>query len=276
MTPPDLLSLVITVRPAEPISVPGYLGRAAHALLLRWLHETDPTLARQWHDADGPKPFTCSPLIGEGRMGRDGVRRLTPERTYWLRLTSLDPAISAALLARQAQPPVSIELDRVPLAVESVTVDPDEHPWAATAKYEDIAAPYLLARQDAPRRVRLRFTSPVTFRQRELNVPLPLPGLVFGGLADRWNAFSPVAIGPEVRRYAEECVALSSFTLRSRGMPIKNGGLQIGAVGEAGYVAVTFDRYWMSALGLLADFALFAGVGRMTTSGLGQARRVER
>lgn len=275
MTTPDLLSLVITVRPSEPASVPGHLGRAAHALLLRWLDATDPALARHWHDADGPKPFTCSSLIGGGRLDRDGFRRLMPDRTYWLRFTSLDPAISAALLARCAQPPASVELDRVTLPVESVTADPAAHPWAATERYEDIAAPYLLARQEAPRRVRLRFTSPVTFRQRELNVPLPLPGLVFGGLADRWNAFSSVAIGPEARRYAEECVALSSFTLRSRGMPIKDGGLQIGAVGEAGYVAVTFDRYWMSTLSLLADFAFYAGIGRLTAMGLGQARRVE-
>lgn len=276
MTPPDLVSLVVTIRPSEPVSAPGYLGRAAHALLLRWLDETDPALARQWHDADGFKPFTCSSLIGGGRMERDGLRRLTPERTYWLRLTSLDPAISAALLTRAEQPPASIELDRVALPVESVTADPAMHPWAATARYEDLAAPHLLARQEPPRRVRLRFTAPVTFRQRELNVPLPLPGLVFGGLADRWNAFSPVAIGPEVRRYAEECVALSSFALRSRALPVQEGGVQVGAVGEAGYVAVRYDRYWMSALGLLADFALYAGIGRLTTMGLGQARRVER
>ncbi len=39
--------------------------------------------------------------------------------------------------------------------------------------------------------------------------------------------------------------------------------------GQASYVAVTYDRYWMSLLGLLADFAFFAGVGRLTTVGLG-------
>src|SRR5690606_12601091 len=119
MTTPDLVSLVVTVRPSEPVSVPGYLGRAVHALLLRWLDETDPALARQWHDADGPKPYTCSSLIGSGRMARDGSRQLAPERTYWLRLTALDQNISAALLARQDNPPASIELDRQALSVES-------------------------------------------------------------------------------------------------------------------------------------------------------------
>ena len=271
----DLVSLVLTVRPAEPATTPGHLGRAAHALLLRWLDEHDPALARRWHEADGPKPFTCSTLIGGQRI-EDNARALSPAQTYWLRMTALDPAIAGVLLARAAQPPDAVELDYLRLPVESATVDPAVHPWAGTATYEDLARPYLLAREQSPRRVALRFASPVTFRQNGLNVPLPLPDLVFGGLADRWNAFSPIALAPEVRRYAASCVALSGFRLASRGLPHKDGGVQIGAVGRARYVAVQYDRYWMAALGLLADFALYAGVGRLTSMGLGQTRRSER
>lgn len=275
MTTPDLVSLVLTLRPAEPLTAPGHLGRAAHALLLRWLDEHDPALARLWHDADGPKPFTCSTLIGGQRID-DNLRTLLPEQTYWLRFTALDPAVAAVLLARCADPPAAVELDHLRLPVASATVDPAAHPWAGTATFEDLARPYLLTREQSPRRITLRFASPVTFRQDGLNVPLPLPDLVFGGLADRWNAFSPIAIAPEVRRYGAACVALSGFRLESRAVPHKDGSLQIGAVGRARYMAVQYDRYWMAALGLLADFALYAGVGRLTTTGLGQARRVER
>lgn len=275
MTTPELVSLVLTVRPAEAATTPGHLGRAAHALLLRWLDEHDPALARHWHEADGPKPFTCSTLVGGQRID-DNARALSPEQTYWLRMTAFDPAIAEVLLARCADPPAAIELDHLRLSVESATVDPAAHPWAGTATFESLAQPYLLAREQSPRRVELRFASPVTFRQNGLNVPLPLPDLVFGGLADRWNAFSPIAIAPEVRRYAASCVALSSFRLVSRGLPHKDGGVQIGAVGRTRYVAVQYDRYWMGLLGLLADFALYAGVGRLTTMGYGQARRVER
>jgi CRISPR-associated endoribonuclease Cas6 len=149
------------------------------------------------------------------------------------------------------------------------------HSWAGTATFEQIAAPYLLARQEAPRRLKLMFTSPVTFHQRDKNMPVPLPELTFGGLADRWNAFSPIAISPEVRRYCEECVALHNFRLRSRAVPMKDGGLQVGAVGEAGYVSIRYDRYWMGVIGMLADFTFYAGVGRMTVAGLGQSRRIQ-
>jgi CRISPR-associated endoribonuclease Cas6 len=270
----ELVSLVIIVRPAEALTLPGHLGRAAYALLLRWLDEVDPALAQHWHSEEGPKPFTCSSLVGAKHI-KSNALSLIPERMYWLRLTSLDPAVSAALIARQAQPPASIELDSVALKVESLTTDPAQHPWAGLATYEQIAAPYLLARQEAPRRIKMNFTSPTAFHQRGMNMPVPLPELVFGGLADRWNAFSPIAISSEVRRYCEECVALNNFKLRSRAVPMKENSLQIGAVGETSYVAVSYDRYWMGVLGLLADFAFYAGVGRMTATGMGQARRLD-
>ncbi len=268
----DLVSFVVTLRPVQSVTVPGYLGRAAHALLLRWLSEHDPALAQQWHDMDGPKPFTCSTLIGATRTGLN-VRQVTPNVTYWLRLTSLDPTVSALLLAVRDAPPHTVELDGILFEVIGATTDPAAHPWAGEGTYEQIAAPYLLARQPGPRRLTLSFASPTTFRQREMNMPLPLPDLVFGGLVECWNAFSPVAISPEVRRYAAECVAINRFELRSRSVPLKDGALQIGVTGHARYVAVTYDRYWTSLLGLLADFAFFAGVGRLTTVGLGQCRR---
>jgi CRISPR-associated endoribonuclease Cas6 len=270
----ELVSLMLALRPAQPVTVPAHLGRAAHALLLRWLNEADPALAQRWHDADGPKPFTCSSLVGMGGMQTNGQRALKPDQTYWLRLTSLDAAVSARLLAVRDDPPPTVELDGVTLQVTGATTDPAAHLWAGVSTYEQLAAPYLLARQPGPRRLTLSFVSPTTFRQREINMPLPLPDLVFGGLAERWNAFSPVAISPEVRRYAAECVGLSQFELRSRSVPLKEGALQVGVTGRARYVAVTYDRYWASLLGLLADFAFFAGVGRLTTVGLGQCRRL--
>ena len=269
----DLLSLVVTVRPVEAATLPGHLGRAVYALLMRWLDESDPALARHWHDADGHKPFACSTLVGARRDGQNR-RAVSPEKPYWFRLTSLDAAVSAVLRERLTRPPDVAELDGVAFRVETVTADPEVHPWAGTASYEDLAAPYLLARQQAPRRVRLSFVSPTTFRQNGINMPLPLPDLVFGGLADRWNAFSPVAISPEMRQFCESAVALNRYHFRSRAVPGKAGGLSIGAVGEARYVVVRFDRYWAGLLGLLADYAFFAGVGRATTTGMGQARRL--
>ncbi len=79
-----------------------------------------------------------------------------------------------------------------------------------------------------------------------------------------------------VKRYAEEMVVISRYTLRSapgwdRGQGDRRG-LRIGSIGKIAYSALNRDRYWLSALGLLAAFALYSGVGAQTTMGMGQVR----
>lgn len=91
----------------------------------------------------------------------------------------------------------------------------------------------------------------------------------------RWNAFAPLALPEEdVRRYANEMVVVSRFSLRSEPGWDRGRALRIGAVGEITYRALSRDRYWLSVLHLLADYARFAGVGAMTTMGMGQVRHV--
>ncbi|NJN81941.1 MAG: CRISPR system precrRNA processing endoribonuclease RAMP protein Cas6 [Caldilineaceae bacterium] len=99
-----------------------------------------------------------------------------------------------------------------------------------------------------------------------------LPGLVFGSLVERWNAFSPVTLSPEMRRFGEEMVAISRYHLQSRPVAQKNQGLRIGGVGEATYRALAGDRYWLGVMQMLADFALYSGVGVQTATGMGQVR----
>lgn len=270
----DVLSLVVTVTPDEDVTVPAHLGRAVHALLLRWLDTYDAALAKRWHDTSGPKPFTASTLIGGGRVNA-ASRLLRAGGTYWFRLTALVPEVSAALLARAETPPLTVDLDGVLLPVTSITADPDAHQWAGSATYQELAAPYLLARERAPRRVRLRFVSPVSFKQNNLHMPVPMPDLVFGSLADRWNAFSPVAVSSGVRDFCRFAVAISSLDLRSRGLPLKGGVKQVGSLGKMTYPVVRHDPYWASVLGLLADAAFYTGVGRYTTVGMGQAVRLD-
>lgn len=78
--------------------------------MLRWLDAYDPVLAQHWHDAEGPKPFTCSTLIGGKRTGKDN-QTFGADATYWFRVTSLEPTVSAALQAQIAAPPEAVDLD---------------------------------------------------------------------------------------------------------------------------------------------------------------------
>ena len=151
--------------------------------------------------------------------------------------------------------------------------DPAVDAWTGRAEYATLAARHL-AQGEAPRTVTLEFASPTTFKTAGMQMPVPLPSLVFGSLVERWNVFSPVALSPEARRFGGEMIAISRYQLRSAGVPHKGEGLRIGGVGHVTYRALSGDRYWLGVMQLLAAFALYSGVGSQTTSGMGQARQV--
>ena len=266
-----LASLVITLQAGRPVRFPPHLGRASHAALLRLIAEADPHLAEQLHAPDERRPFTCSTLWGPRRQG--GSMVLEPGRPAFLRFTGLTADVSRHLLHLAEHPPSHIELEGTPLAVEQVTLDPQEHPWAGRSTYEDLAGRHLLAQAVPSPHVEIEFASPTAFRSAGRTIPLPLPGLVFGSLVEKWNAFSPVAVSEEVRRFAEECLAISRFRLSTHIVPGKEESLRIGFIGTCRYTALNRDRYWLGLVQLLADYAFYAGIGYQTTVGMGQARR---
>ena len=268
MSAPDLLSLVLTLRPlAAPPDrpLPVWWGPAAHAALLRVVQPADPDLSARLHDGDGLKPFTASSLMG----------RPAPGRTSTLRFSAATAELSALLLqAAQAgplAPGARLELDYIPFEITAAAWDEAAHPWAGTASYADLTAGSLLGGAP-PRRITLQFASPTGFRSGGMHQPLPLPELVFGSLLERWNRFAPAAFPEEARRYAGECLAISRFELRSRSAPLKGSGLRVGALGTVAYAALNADRFWLSVMHTLAAFALYAGVGAGAGLGFGQCR----
>ncbi|MDY7041292.1 MAG: CRISPR-associated endoribonuclease Cas6 [Chloroflexota bacterium] len=269
-----LISWVISLQPAKPVSISPNLGRAAHAWFLERVRQADPPLAEKLHQGHGQRPFTVSNLLGIGRRHR-GELTLSPETTYALRMTSFSTELSKLLCERVIPdlPPV-LTLGSVTLAVTGSTTDPAVHDRAGEDSFAGLVQRHTLA-ASIPHRVSLRFASPTLFRSENKNVPLPLPGLVFGGLVDKWNDFAPIGLPPEVRRFAQECLAISRYRLET--LPVSFGdegqrGAVAGCVGTCSYAIQVRDKYWMGLIHLLAAFAFYAGVGRRTTMGLGQAR----
>jgi CRISPR-associated endoribonuclease Cas6 len=282
----DLISLVVYLQPGEQVTgekpLPPWWGRAAHALLLDLVKAHDPGLAEKLHDESLLRPFTASTL-----MGRFAGGRLDLEQPYRLRLTALQGEVAAILQAEAQSGRLAVgstlELDYLQFRVvdpqprtlsEAERGEAQGNPWVRETSYQELSAPYLLAREAAPRRFTLQFTSPTTFKSAGKHVPIPLPELVFGSLLERWNAFAPIAFPPEVKRFAEECLAVTQYKLSSRAVPLSSSNLRVGAVGEVSFTALNYDRYWMSVIATLANFALFSGVGAGTSQGLGQCRMV--
>ncbi len=284
---PNLLSLLLTLQPMQQASheqtLPLWWGRAAHALLLNTVHQYNPKLAEDLHEDSVIRPFTVSTLMGPFPQGKFNM-----EYPYTLRLTAYSDELAEIIHSATCDGPLAmgrqIEMDYHPFRILQVSMNATPSfsenapaalsPWACATTYQQLSAPLLLAKQPAPRRITLQFTSPTTFKSNEKHIPIPLPELVFGSLLERWNAFAPIAFPPETRRYAAECLAIGRYHLSSRPVPTKSGGMRIGAVGRVGYTTLNYDRYWMSVIAVLAAFALFAGVGAGTTMGLGQCRPV--
>lgn len=269
-----LISWIISLRPTEVVSTPPNLGRAAHAWFLAQVRQADPALAEELHGGHTQRPFTVSNLFPLRRAQRGRVT-LSPEETYALRVTSFSPQLSTLLREQMVpHPPETLMLANASLRVTGSTTDPSLHTWAGEDTFEGLVQRHTLARRMS-HRVGLRFVSPTLFRSADKNMPLPLPDLVFGGLLDKWNACAPIQIHPEVRRFAEECLAVSRY--RTETLPVtfgENGGrgTVAGFVGTCSYAIQVRDKYWMGLIHLLAAFAFYAGVGRRTTMGLGQAR----
>ena len=274
-----LLSWVLKLEPEEPATVPTNLGRAAHAWFLGQVGAADAALAEELHSGQGLRPFTVSNLWELGReRGREVV--LSPGRTYTLRITSFSPQLSELLKAKVIPAvPERLSLLDGKLRVAGSTLDPQEDAWAGQASFEEMVQRFTLA-AEVPRSVGLRFASPTAFRitGKKRAVPLPLPQLVFGGLLDKWNAFSTIQVHPDVRRFADECLVVSSYRLQTRRVFFGSDaqrGVVPGFVGFCRYYVEVQDRYWMGLIQLLAGFSLYAGVGLRATMGLGQARRQE-
>jgi len=270
-----LLSTVITLVPAAPQQAPAWVARAAHAWLLERIGQVDPALGHTLHEADSVRPFTVSNLWGTGRA-QEGQVALHPERPCWLRVTALTEAMGTALERALPSPGDTLDLAGARLTVQAVAADAAEHPWAGRSSYAGLLQERTLAPGPTPRGVALRFSSPTCFRSGGRDLPLPLPSLVFDGWLRKWNAFSPLALPEEAKRYAEECVALGRFRVRSHWVGFEAGdkGGQVGFTGEVGFRFLTGDAYWARVMTTLAAYAFWAGTGYRTTAGLGQTQAI--
>lgn len=229
---------------------------ALYANLLQWITAADADVAEALHNRPVRKPFTVSAL----RRGRDGD-------WYW-RVTLLQDNLWEPLCT----------------GVRAVgMLDLDGRTWPVRwpdARVIHRSYDLLLTDVCPADRIEMRFLSPTTFRTRDLNNPLPEPGVVFQSWLSRWNDFAPThrRTSTEVLEVARTCVAISAHRLRTEQHDLGHGRL-VGFVGRVAYVIMQARRLnqalvWQ--LNALADYAEFCGTGRKTTHGMGLTRRIRR
>ena len=270
-------SLILNLTPAAPIP-PGYLsGKHLHALFLTLISSVDKDLGDRLHAQQTSKAFILSPLQRCDCRSLNHTLRwshatLIPAgTTCWWRVSLLDDTLFSQLtsLWLNLNPERPWHLGPADLQITSVLGTPQStQPWAGYSAYADL---YQNA-SDSDRQIDLAFCTPTAFRQGGFDTSLPTRDLVFNSLLRRWNQYSD-------REFSElplTSLYPSFFDIRTELVTDARSKF-IGCVG-----AVTFRIMGdvgpdaIKKINALADFALYAGVGRKTPMGMGMARRLQR
>lgn len=256
----DLVSTVLQLRPVSAATLPRSHGHFAFHGALDLFTHLDPRLSFALHDKDGRKPFTVSPLRGVTIRPESREFSLSPEQTYGWRLTGLSADVAEILLGvgNGTNAPRGVRFHQAVFTLESASVE-------RKTSFSELREQWL-PRREAVTAV-LRFLSPTTFRLGAHEQPFPLPHWVFGSLLDSWNAHAPAPLeGLDLMG-----IGLTRWEGKTHRVELgsKLGGT-VGFTGEFRYQAFPQNSALHGMVGLLAAYAEFAGVGWMTTHGLGQ------
>lgn len=266
-----LTSLILRLDPQRKATLPLTTGHMVHGAFLDWAGQIDEELGERLHANESAKPFTLSALNGGKRQGREVS--VVPGRSCRIRLTSLDAALSAALLGTDA--PESIRIGAADFAVTARHSSADEHPRAGRDSYEALARRFTSSNASHSRKLRFSFDSPTTFKRGSRNLPLPVPALVFDGVVQKWRRHAPPSLRDVFSGWTLDGEAapilLKRHRLRTNMLLFGKKGQQAGFSGTATFqLPNDAGTRFSGLLQLLGAFAFYAGVGYRTPWGMGQ------
>ncbi len=273
-------SLVLNLLPQSLIPPQFLTGRHLHALFLNLVSSVDRNLGDYLHEAKADKAFTLSPLQIV-RSQKPGVRSqnhtLQWEHTKpipagtpcWWRISLLDDTLFSKLtqLWLNLNPQHPWHLGPADLHITSILGTPQStQPWANAIAYTQL---YQQA-SESDRQIDLSFCTPTAFRQSNYDCALPTRELVFNSLIKRWNQYS----GIELSKTLVEHIFPSFFDIRTE-IVADSRSKFIGCVGAMNFrILGDVEPLVIKQINALADFAIYSGVGRKTTMGMGMLRRL--
>lgn len=270
----DLVAAVVTLEAQRAGELDVFQGRAMHALFLDLLGRADPYRADTLHHADAMKPFTVSNLIGLHALRAESGNRVkvAPGAVFYWRVTIFEPTLTALWL-NDVLPklPGAVRVGDLLFAVRGWTDDEAEDDRAGTSSYAELVRRYTLNALPPVSSIPLRFVSPTAFHSGGAHMPLPIPSMMLGHWLEKWNAFAPLALHPDVRSFAEREVLLSNHDLHTEEVNFGPATI-IGFVGQCSLSVQHKDPYWRRIPHLLAAYSFWCGTGHKTPYGLGQTR----
>ncbi|NEQ64155.1 MAG: CRISPR-associated endoribonuclease Cas6 [Symploca sp. SIO2D2] len=286
-------SLILNLLPLSPIPPKFLSGRHLHALFLNLVSFVDRKLGDYLHEAKADKAFTLSPLqIVRDAPTRDRKNRhhilqwqhgkpIPPGTLCWWRISLLDDTLFSKLtyLWLNLNPEQPWHLGPADLQITSILGTPQggverrAHVGAPLQGWANVATYAQLYEQASESNCNLDFAfcTPTAFRQSKYDCALPSRELVFNSLIKRWNQYS----GIEFTHTLVEHIFPSFFDIHTE-VATDSRSKFIGCVGAINFrILGKVEPPIIQQINALADFALYSGVGRKTTMGMGMVRRIE-
>jgi CRISPR-associated endoribonuclease Cas6 len=265
-------SLVLNLIPQGNIPTKFLTGRHHHALFLDLVKSVDPKLAGLLHGQTTDKAFALSVLQTPHRdrnlLQWQHDRSISAGTPCWWRISLLDDSLFSKLahLWLSIDPHQPWHIGQVGLQMVSVISTPQsDRDWASFSTYQQLYA----QASSTERQIQFSFYTPTTFRVSKYDCAMPTKETVFNSLLKRWNLYSNIPFPKEII----EPIYPSFFNIRTE-IAIDSRSKLIGCVGDITFqILGNVDPETIQQINTLADFALYAGVGRKTPMGMGMVRR---
>lgn len=244
----------------------GRGGEAVHGLVINEISKVNMKLAERVHSTEGVKPFSVSPVfVKEGRSYLErGDLYVEKDSKAELILFALNQEVLEAFISvftSSIEEGRRLRLGNGEVMIESIGVKRMEMGGFST--FEEILKSAVVAR-----RCEFNIITPLTFRQKGLNQPFPLPELMFSSLLRIWNTFSDIKIPVSLCDRFKE-IAVGRFNLKTE-MWCFSGYSVIGCKGEVVFILdkgfKEEELKFISALSILANFS---GIGYKRSMGMG-------
>ena len=245
-------------------------GRLMHAAFFKVLHEMSPELEVFVHDSMNIKPFTVSFLNPATDLDSDGKAWFVSrgDKFFW-RVTALNENILKAALSLEAGQ--IMQAGSLIVKVEKITADKNIRSDSGIITEEKLIAS--CRKRSNIREINFQFLSPVSFRIDNYDAPYPRSELIFASLADKWTqAQMPASVDKkEIRKLAEQ-LRLTQWQGQSKEFYFARDRGTLGFWGNFVYNIEALSEDVRRVFLLLAKFAEYSGVGRLTAQGFGQTR----
>lgn len=258
-------AVVYKLRALAGCKMPASHGRLVHATFLDLVRQYDVELSAVLHDSK-TKSFALSPLLFEQEPKRNTYLVHQNDVVYW-RVCGIGEELLKLLTSLELQ--TELRIGEGCFAIEDIYCDQDQHPDAGVTSMEYLAE--ACSQLPAMRSLTIEFNTPTFFRVNDLELPVPKPDLIFASLAERWNFFCwrlELNVN-ELKRQTEYFLPINWHGETKRYNITPKRGIT-GFVGEFTYDISRVDAEYRWQFILLAELAVFVGVGRLTAQGLGK------